>query len=338
MKYIASLLAVTALLSSTGAEARITYGPSTQTPHRRVHRREVPQEHSHAIIVNAVRSILGNRQGRIPDPIFGTLGNGAAAQGLRDEGLPSDPASVACLQQDIADFLLDKCQTIADPTANRQCKATAIKYRALERNTLKVGEKSVSCQRGPRNGELVGLRQHQDPASENATQENAQIEIIVAQKLVQLGFTAEEATNQALETSTFAAGSLQDTTGRANTCDGPPGQNASPVFAPFDGVDPITNFAFKQGEVIDCITLATVQNEQSKRVPAASREEILAALGPNSAPAPAPAPPQDGAATNDVGKVLENPTDNASNIVGAPSTETLAKLKDLLTQAVNLLN
>ncbi|KAJ3086255.1 hypothetical protein HK102_013365 [Quaeritorhiza haematococci] len=271
----ALLVALASSSSLLTADARSVYSSSSLS------RREVPQEHSHDIILNEFRRILDLQPGRggFPDPVFGVLANPAAATALSQTNLPNNIKSDAkCLQQNLADQAITTCKAVRPGDAN--CIATAVKFRALERNTQRVGLKSDICTATPQNQELVGIQQHQDPASQNAKAENAEIEKAVAKRLKELGLSTEAAVTGALETTTFAPGDVNDPTAKGNSCDAAPGRpNAEPVVASQDGVDPVTGIAFKQGDVIDCITLATVDNGVSKRVPAATREELLAAAG-----------------------------------------------------------
>ncbi|KAJ3117190.1 hypothetical protein HDU96_007618, partial [Phlyctochytrium bullatum] len=223
---------------------------------------EVPQEHSHDLIVNQVRNIIrkGNNQEAFTrvDPIFALLGDGAARGGIaQDPKLTSDAQrDPSCLQQNIA----DECISNAKRTGNdRNEIATCIQFRALEKNTIGIGLRSAQCNQTPKNAEINGLKQHQDPAADGATAENKAIEIEVGRRIFALGgFSAEQATNLALQTATFAPGDRNDFTFKGNTCD-----TFNPLpRAPQAGV--VFGRQIAQGDEIDCITLDTLTNGRSK--------------------------------------------------------------------------
>ena len=82
MKQVLALSLLTAAVSAL---------PLTRTA---LHRREVPQELSHKQFLNLVKTSLDlNNPDEIVDPVFGLLGNAAAADG---QGKIEDPD---CLQQ-----------------------------------------------------------------------------------------------------------------------------------------------------------------------------------------------------------------------------------------------
>ena len=92
----------------------------------------------------------------------------------------------------------------------------ALIYRALERNTGKVGLASVPCTAiTPVNPEIAALAQHQDPASAGAAQINTNIVINLA---IQINCIGGDPT-LALQSGTFAPGDPADPTAKGNSCD-----------------------------------------------------------------------------------------------------------------------
>ncbi|KIJ53353.1 hypothetical protein M422DRAFT_242497 [Sphaerobolus stellatus SS14] len=170
-------------------------------------RREVPQEHSHEQFLTTVRASLNlNNPDQIVDPVFGLLGDAAAAQGL---GKITDPD---CLQQATA----DQAFTNAKAATDVQGMTAALIYRALERNTGKVGLASVACTSIKAvNPEIAAIQQHQDPASPNAAAVNKAITLALAQQIAAIGGDPQDA----LKSGTFAPGNVNDNTGKGNTCD-----------------------------------------------------------------------------------------------------------------------
>ncbi|CAG8582636.1 2300_t:CDS:2, partial [Cetraspora pellucida] len=68
----------------------------------------------------------------------------------------------ACDQQDRADEIIELCQQLGGEKEKQMVKL-AKTYRQLERNTPKAGQPSELCDKEPRNKELKGLKQAQDP-------------------------------------------------------------------------------------------------------------------------------------------------------------------------------
>lgn len=92
----------------------------------------------------------------------------------------------------------------------------ALQYRALERNTGKVGLKSVTCTSiTPVNPEIAALSQHQDPASDGAAAANKAITLELAKQIASIGGNPQDA----LLTGTFQPGDLNDATAKGNTCE-----------------------------------------------------------------------------------------------------------------------
>ena len=219
-----------------------------------------------------------------------------------------------CIQQKIADTCLTTAKAKSMP---KEAWATCIMYRALERNTGRVGEPSGWCGEKPKNIQLMNIAQHQDPASDGAGDHNAKVETAVARELVTLGFQPEMAVNLAMRTGTFKAGDKGDNSGRGNSCNSIPSFKdfgkpvAVPdVYATEDGTKegkPVSGVVFGRkispGQLIDCTILAELTNSPTGRiVPAIKKDDLLTelkALAPPAAPAapaaekpatPAPAP------------------------------------------------
>jgi hypothetical protein len=170
-------------------------------------RREVPQEHSHNQFLATVRASLStNNPDAIEDPVFGLLGDAAAAAGA---GKITD---VDCLQQATADQAFTNAKAANDVNG----QVAALIYRALERNTGQVGLASVACTSIKAvNPEIAAIQQHQDPASTNAAATNKAIVLALAQQIAAVGGDPQDA----LKSGTFQPGSLSDDTGKGNTCD-----------------------------------------------------------------------------------------------------------------------
>lgn len=184
--------------------------------------REVPQEHSHNRFLDGVRANLAlNNPAGIVDPVFGLLGDAAAAAGA------GTITNLECLHQATA----DQAFTNAKAAGNITGQADALMYAALERNTGQVGLASASCNETAVNPEIQAVKQHQDPASANAASINKAIVLALAQQLASIGADPQEA----LLSGTFAPGSVSfvlslgkvstykhqvnDPTGAGNTCD-----------------------------------------------------------------------------------------------------------------------
>ncbi|KAG4438813.1 hypothetical protein IFR05_005704 [Cadophora sp. M221] len=169
-------------------------------------RREVPQEQSHAKFLTSVRASLNldNPDG-IVDPVFGLLGNAAAAAGA------GKITNLDCLHQATA----DRAFTNAKAAGDVQAQVDALIFAALERNTGSVGLKSVLCTDAAVNAEIQALTQHQDPASENAAADNKALVLLLAQEIAAIGGDPLDA----LLSGTFAPGEIGDPTGAGNTCD-----------------------------------------------------------------------------------------------------------------------
>ncbi|CAO2654146.1 Nn.00g108790.m01.CDS01 [Neocucurbitaria sp. VM-36] len=169
-------------------------------------KREVPQEHSHENIVVAVNDLLfKNNPDDIQDAVFGLLGAAAAANGAGDIADPD------CLQQATADQAFSNAKELGDVEG----MTNALIFRALERNTGKVGLASVPCESIVAvNPEIAALQQHQDPAGEGAQALNKEIAAELARQIAAIGGDPLQA-NLA---STFEPGQLDDPTAAGNTC------------------------------------------------------------------------------------------------------------------------
>lgn len=169
-------------------------------------RREVPQEHSHEDILQAVNTALKlDNPENIQDAVFSLLGNAAAAAGA------GSVTNLDCLQQHVADQAFTNAKAAGDVDA----MANALMFRAVERNTGKVGLASVICNETATNPEVAAVTQHQDPASADAAATNKQIVLDLAVQLNSIGADPQ----LALKTGTFAPGDTSDATGKGNSCD-----------------------------------------------------------------------------------------------------------------------
>lgn len=156
---------------------------------------EVPQEHSHEKYLVAVNKLLQQDNPlNIVDAVFGLLGNAAAAEGA------GDVTNLDCLHQATADSAFSAAKAAGDIEG----QANALIFRAIERNTGSVGLKSVLCDEEAENPEIAAISQHQDPASENAAEENKAITLALAQQLASIGADPL----LALESGTFAPGDV----------------------------------------------------------------------------------------------------------------------------------
>ncbi|KAJ4001695.1 hypothetical protein F5050DRAFT_1708057 [Lentinula boryana] len=171
-------------------------------------RREVPQEHAHEDILILMRDAIatGSNSQNLGDPVFGLLGDAAAAAGLGDT---TDPD---CLQQNLADLAF----TNAKAAGNVTLMTGALIYRALERNTGAVGLQSNACtSTTAANSEIAAISQHQDPASDGAAATNKAVVLALAQQIASIGGDPQDA----LKSGTFAPGTIGDPTAAGNTCD-----------------------------------------------------------------------------------------------------------------------
>ncbi|KAL8669485.1 MAG: hypothetical protein Q9168_005919, partial [Polycauliona sp. 1 TL-2023] len=178
-----------------------------KAPVRTLYNREVPQEHSHNTFLASVRTSLAlDNPDNIQDPVFGLLGNAAAAAGQ------GSITNTDCLHQATA----DQAFTNAKAAGDVEGMTNALIYAALERNTGKVGLASVLCTAiKATNPEIGAISQHQDPASPGAAATNKAITLELAKQIASVGGDPQEA----LKSGTFAPGKLDDPTAAGNTCD-----------------------------------------------------------------------------------------------------------------------
>lgn len=168
--------------------------------------REVPQEHSHNKFLDSVRTSLNlNNPNNIQDPVFGLLGNAAAVVGC------GTITNTDCCHQATA----DQAFTNAKAAGNATAQGDALLFAALERNTGAVGTASVICNQTAVNPEVAAIQQHQDPASTGAAATNKAVVLALAKQLAALGLNPM----QALESGTFAPGTIGDPTAAGKTCD-----------------------------------------------------------------------------------------------------------------------
>ncbi|KAJ6512216.1 hypothetical protein C8R47DRAFT_1173490 [Mycena vitilis] len=170
-------------------------------------RREVPQEHSHQDILASVTATLAkNNPDGIVDPVFGLLGNAAAAAGL---GKITD---ANCLQQATADQAFTNAKAAGDVAG----QVSALIFRALERNSGSVGATTTPCTTITAvNPEIAAIQQHQDPASTGAAAVNKAIVLELAKQIAAVGGDPQDA----LKSGTFAPGTIGDPTAKGNSCD-----------------------------------------------------------------------------------------------------------------------
>ncbi|KAL1864020.1 hypothetical protein Daus18300_007985 [Diaporthe australafricana] len=172
---------------------------------------EAPQEHSHEAILQATQEMLDlNNPLQIENAVFGLLGDAGAKGGA------GTVTNLKCLQQNIA----DQAFTNAKAANNTAGMASALMFRALERNTTPVGGASEACDETAVNPQIAAVKQHQDPASLEATG-NKQIALDLATQLQAVGADP----NLAIQTGTFPAGTVGDPTGDGFICD----DSADPV-------------------------------------------------------------------------------------------------------------
>ncbi|KAL8915263.1 MAG: hypothetical protein Q9172_006924 [Xanthocarpia lactea] len=138
-------------------------------------------------------------------PVFGLLGNAAAAEG---QGSITD---TDCLHQATADQAFTNAKAAGDVDG----MTNALIYAALERNTGKVGLASVLCTAiKAKNTEIASVSQHQDPASPGATATNKAITLELARQIASIDGDPQEA----LKSRTFAPGDVNDPTAKGNSC------------------------------------------------------------------------------------------------------------------------
>jgi hypothetical protein len=193
MKYDTATLLI--VLFGLSAAAPTPKADSVILPRYTLRGREVPQEHSHNRFLDGVRVNLNlNNPAAISDPVFGLLGDAAAAKGA------GTITNLACLHQATA----DQAFTNAKAANNVTGQADALIFAALERNTGKVGLASAACTDTAANPEIQAVQQHQDPASAGAAAINKAIVLELAKQLKSIGADPQ----LALLSGTFAPGDV----------------------------------------------------------------------------------------------------------------------------------
>ncbi|KAM0319250.1 hypothetical protein ACHAPQ_010383 [Fusarium lateritium] len=171
-----------------------------------LHKRQVPQEHSHDFVLTITKEMLNlDNPKEITDPVFGLLGDAAAAAGA------GSVTNLACLKQETADQAFTNAKAIGDLRG----MAGSLLFQAIERNTAGVGVASKLCTDPAVNPEIAALTQHQDAASEGAGAINKAVTLELAKQLAGIGADP----NLALLSGTFAPGDAGDSTGKGNSCD-----------------------------------------------------------------------------------------------------------------------
>jgi hypothetical protein len=130
----------------------------------------------------------------IADPVFGLLGDAAAADGA------GKVTNLSCLKQETADQAFTNAKAIGDLRG----MAGSLLFQAIERNTAGVGVASKLCTDKAVNPEIAALTQHQDAASEGAGAINKAITLELAKQLAGIGADP----NLALLSGTFAPGDV----------------------------------------------------------------------------------------------------------------------------------
>ncbi|KAI8926269.1 hypothetical protein BC831DRAFT_435480 [Entophlyctis helioformis] len=116
-------------------------------------RREVPQEHSHEVLIVATRAVLNKGGNNDPfvrkvDAVFGTLGLAANVKLFEQNAdLPADLKDAVCVQQNLADACIDNAKKNG---GDKNEIATCMQFRILERNTNGVGLAQDVCKKAPR--------------------------------------------------------------------------------------------------------------------------------------------------------------------------------------------
>ncbi|KAG9498236.1 hypothetical protein J7337_011132 [Fusarium musae] len=204
MKFSAAIITLSAGLATATPVFR-SPAPGRHVS-RSIKKRQVPQEHSHDIVLTITGEMLKlNNPKEIQDPVFGLLGDAAAKEGA------GSVTNLACLKQETADQAFTNAKEIGDLRG----MAGALLFQAIERNTAGVGVASKLCDEAAVNPEIGALTQHQDAASTGAGAINKAVTLELAKQLAGIGADP----NLALLSGTFAPGDTSDTTGKGNSCD-----------------------------------------------------------------------------------------------------------------------
>ncbi|KAI0326626.1 hypothetical protein GY45DRAFT_73962 [Cubamyces sp. BRFM 1775] len=153
----AALVALCLLATSEQAFARIRWMERNDKPVF-LHPRRFGQEHP---------AVIDKLSSACPGQVCGNLAGAAIT--------PLLAAQPECSQQDMADQIIDAAQQFDDATKANMI-ALAIEYRQAEKNTPPdfttnppTNRNSVFCQKAPKNSQLNGLVQAQDPANDPNT-------------------------------------------------------------------------------------------------------------------------------------------------------------------------
>ncbi|KAH8099928.1 hypothetical protein BXZ70DRAFT_1008447 [Cristinia sonorae] len=115
---------------------------------------------------------FGQERPAVIDKLSNACGGGVCASLAGQAITPLLAAQPECSQQDMADLIIDTAQQFDDATKATMIQL-AIEYRQAEKNTPPdfsanppINRNSVFCQKAPKNAELNGLVQAQDPAND----------------------------------------------------------------------------------------------------------------------------------------------------------------------------
>ncbi|KAJ4138665.1 hypothetical protein NW768_002517 [Fusarium equiseti] len=206
MKFSAACVALSIGAATASPAFRSPIVPKHVARSKTIHKRQVPQEHSHDFVLNITKEFLElDNPKEIADPVFGLLGDAAAEEGA------GQVTNLACLKQETADQAFTNAKAISDLRG----MAGALLFQAIERNSAKVGAASELCTETAVNPEIAALTQHQDAAGEGAEAVNKAVTLELAKQLAAMGADP----NLALLSGTFAPGDLNDATGAGNSCD-----------------------------------------------------------------------------------------------------------------------
>ncbi|CAG7557553.1 unnamed protein product [Fusarium equiseti] len=206
MKFSAACVALSIGAATASPVFRSPIVPKHVARSKTIHKRQVPQEHSHDIVLNITKEFLDlDNPKEIADPVFGLLGDAAAEEGA------GQVTNLACLKQETADQAFTNAKAISDLRG----MAGALLFQAIERNSAGVGAASELCTEAAVNPEIAALTQHQDAAGEGAEAVNKAVTLELAKQLAAMGADP----NLALLSGTFAPGDVNDATGAGNSCD-----------------------------------------------------------------------------------------------------------------------
>ncbi|KPA35278.1 cell wall mannoprotein [Fusarium langsethiae] len=206
MKFSAACVALSIGVATASPVFRVPSLPKIASRSKTIRKRQVPQEHSHDIVLNITKEFLDlDNPKEIADPVFGLLGDAAAEEGA------GKVTNLACLKQETADQAFTNAKAIGDLRG----MAGALLFQAIERNTAGVGVASALCDETAVNPEIAALTQHQDAAAEGAEAVNKAVTLELARQLAAMGADP----NLALLSGTFAPGDVNDATGAGNSCD-----------------------------------------------------------------------------------------------------------------------